>query len=126
MINSWSSSAAILFVGAPYLLSIGAFAYSLYLTRHLDTMLNALKNCSYIVTWGASLRQQGWIARSMLVAMIGGLVMCPGPGIRARVMDATDIKNFPPRLKRLLMIDVVLGVVSFSWMVIAYVLVKFM
>ena len=125
MIDTWSPWAAILFVGGPFLLSIVTFAYSLYLSRHLDAMLEALKNSRHIVIWGAGLRHQGWFGRLMLVAKIGGMVMWSGPGIRAGEMDPDDIKNFPPHLKQLLKIKIVISGVIVAWGAIACVLVKY-
>ena len=125
MINAWSLWVVILVVGGPFLLSIGTFAYSLYLMRHLDSMLKALENSRHIVVWGASLRQQGWFGRLMLVAKITGMVMWPGPGIRTGEMDPDDVKNFPPHLKQLLKIKILISGIIFIWGAIAFALVKF-
>lgn len=125
MINAWSLWVVILVVGGPFLLSIGTFAYSLYLMRHLDSMLKALENSRHIVVWGAGLRQQGWIGRLMLVAKITGMVMWPGPGIRTGEMDPDDVKNFPPHLKQLLKIKILISGIIVIWGAIAFALVKF-
>lgn len=125
MINTWSLWGVILVVGGPFLLSVGTFAYSLYLTRHLDAMLKALENSRHIVVWGAGLRQQGWLGRLMLVAKITGMVMWPRPGIRTGEMDPGDVKNFPPHLKQLLKIKIVISGIIVIWGAIAFALVKF-
>ncbi|CAI8824484.1 Cobalamin biosynthesis protein [Pseudomonas sp. IT-196MI5] len=125
MINAWSLWVVILVVGGPFLLSIGTFAYSLYLMRHLDSMLKALENSRHIVVWGAGLRQQGWFGRLMLVAKITGMVMWPGPGIRTGEMDPDDVKNFPPHLKQLLKIKILISGIIVIWGAIAFALVKF-
>ncbi|WP_223463119.1 MULTISPECIES: hypothetical protein [unclassified Pseudomonas] len=125
MINAWSLWVVILVVGGPFLLSIGTFAYSLYLMRHLDSMLKALENSRHIVVWGASLRQQGWFGRLMLVAKITGMVIWPGPGIRTGEMDPDDVKNFPPHLKQLLKIKILISGIIVIWGAVAFALVKF-
>ncbi|MDF9907995.1 UNVERIFIED_ORG: hypothetical protein OKW15_005951 [Pseudomonas reinekei] len=125
MINAWSLWVVILVVGGPFLLSIGTFAYSLYLMRHLDSMLKALENSRHIVVSGAGLQQQGWFGRLMLVAKITGMVMWPGPGIRTGEMDPDDVKNFPPHLKQLLKIKILISGVIVIWGAIAFALVKF-
>jgi hypothetical protein len=125
VIDTWSPWVAIWFVGGPFLLSICTFVYSLYLTRHLDAMLKALENSRHIVVWGAGLRHQGWFGRLMLVAKITGMVMWPGPGIRNGEMDSVDIKNFPPHLKRLLKIKILISGVIVLWGALAVALVKF-
>jgi hypothetical protein len=125
VINAWSLWVVILVVGGPFLLSIGTFAYSLYLMRHLDSMLKALENSRHIVVWGASLRQQGWFGRLMLVAKITGMVIWPGPGIRTGEMDPDDVKNFPPHLKQLLKIKILISGIIVIWGAVAFALVKF-
>lgn len=100
------------------------FAYSLYLSRHLDAMLDALKRSRHIVVW-RGLRNQGWFGRLMLVTKITGMVVWPGPGIRAGEMDPADIANFPPHLKRLLKTKIVISAVIVIWGALAYVMVKF-
>jgi len=95
VIDSWSPWAAIIIVGGPFMLIVVTFAYSLYLSRHLDAMLDSLKNSRHIVVWGMGLRNQGWLGRLMLVAKITGMVMWPGTGIRTGQMDPDDIKKFP-------------------------------
>lgn len=124
VIDSWPPWVAILFIGGPFMFIIVSFAYSFYLSRHLDAMLKALENSTYIAIWSAGLRYQGWFGRLMLVATITGMVMWPGPGIRAGEMDPEDIKNFPPHLRRLLKIKIMLSGVIVIWGVIAFALVK--
>jgi hypothetical protein len=126
VIDSWSPWIALFVAGGPFLLIIVNFAFSLYLSRrHLDAVLVALKNSRYIVFWDTNLRHQGWLGQIMLVAMISGLVMWPGVGIRKGAIDPTEINNFPPYLKRLLIIDLVMTVGAAIWLAIVFVLVKF-
>jgi hypothetical protein len=124
VIGSWSHWAAIIVVGGPFMLIVLTFAYSIYLSLHLDLMLEALKNCRHIVIWGKGLRNQGWLGRVLLVAKITGMVMCPGPGIRTGQMDPVDIKNFPSHLKRLLKIKIIISAIIVIWGALAFVLVK--
>jgi hypothetical protein len=113
-----------MFIGGPFLLTLISLAYSIYLSRYLESMLAALINCPYIV-FRAGLRHQGWFGRLMLLATITGMVMWPAPGIRAGVMDPVDIENFPPHLKRLLKIKSVILISIFVWALSGYVLIKF-
>ncbi|WP_246237966.1 hypothetical protein [Pseudomonas akapageensis] len=99
--------------------------FSLYLSRyHLDTILEALKNSRQIVFWGVILRHQSWVGRSLLLSMIAGWVVWPGLGIRKGEIDPVDIDNFPPHLKRLLMIYLVMTLGAGLWLVIVYVLME--
>lgn len=125
MIDTWPPWVAIIVVGGPLLLGVVDIAYSLYLGRHLDAMMEALKNSRYIYIWGPGLRNQGWFGCLMLVAKIAGMVMMPKASIRIGELDPVDIKNFPPHLKRLLQIKAVMLVGSGIWLLIATLLVKF-
>lgn len=125
MISNWPVWAVLIFNGGPILLGLVSFAYSLYLGRHLDAMMEALKNSRYIYIWGPSLRNQGWFGCTLLVAKIAGMVMMPRASIRIGELDPVDIENFPPHLKRLLKIESVMLVGSAVWLVITYVLAKF-
>lgn len=91
-------------------------AYSLYLGRHLDTMMEALKNSRHIYIWGPGLRNQGWLGCLMLVAKIASMVMMPRISIRMGDLDPNDEKNLPTHLKRLLKIKAVILVISGVWL----------
>lgn len=125
MISNWPVWAVLIFNGGPILLGFVSFAYALYLGRHLDAMMEALKNSRYIYIWGPGLRNQGWFGCFLLVTKITGMVMMPRASIRIGELDPVDIENFPPHLKRLLQLDAVILVGGAVWLVITYVLMKF-
>lgn len=123
-INSWSPWTVIFFVGIPFLLVIISFVLSLYMAnRHLDAMIDALKNCRY-VTARAGLRHQGWFERILLVAIISGMVQWPGAGLRSGEMDPDDLRRFPVHLRKLLNAKHVLTLIIAVWFLIIYVLSK--
>jgi hypothetical protein len=122
----WKSWLAFWLLAGPFLLGLVGIAYSLYLSRrHLDAMMEALKNSRYIYLWGPNLRNQGWIGSVLGIAKIAGMVMMPRASIRIGELDPVDLENFPPHLKRLLKIKSVMLVGSGVWMVIVFVLLKF-
>ncbi|MCX2898765.1 hypothetical protein [Pseudomonas mandelii] len=124
MIDQWSPWIAVVVIAGPYFLVIVSIGFSFYISqRHLDAMLEALPNSRHVLIWGAGLRYQGSFARLMLVAKLGGVVLWSGPCVRAGEMDAGDLKNFPPDLKRLLQVKLVLTIVIVIWMALGYVLV---
>ncbi|CAI8698778.1 Cell wall polymerase [Pseudomonas sp. IT-196MI5] len=125
MISNWPVWAVLIFNGGPLLLGVAGIAYSLYLGRHLDAMMEALKNSRYIYIWGPGLQKQGWFGCLMLVAKISGMVMMPKASIRIGELDPVDFKNFPPHLKRLLKIKAVMLVGSGVWLLIASLLLEF-
>lgn len=61
----------------------------------------------------------------MLVSTIAGMVVWPKDYIRYGKVASEDIENFPPHLKRLLVIYVVGVIVTLTGMTITYLLVTF-
>ncbi|WP_231667057.1 hypothetical protein [Pseudomonas quasicaspiana] len=123
-INSWSPWMVIGFVGIPFLLIIVSFVLSFYMSnRHLDAMIDALKNCRYI-TARAGLRHQGWFERILLVALISGMVQWPKPGLRLGEMDPDDLREFPAYLRKLLKAKNVLTLIIVIWFLVIYVLAE--
>jgi hypothetical protein len=125
-IDTWSPWIAIIVAGGPILLGAVNTAYCLYLSRrHLDAMMEALKNSRFIFIWGPGWRSQGWFGGCVLVTTIAGMVVWPKAYIRYGKVAAEDIENFPPLLKRLLVIYVAGVNVSLIGMTITYLLVMF-
>ena len=127
MIDSYSLPTAIALVvfGGPILLCLASLAFGLYLSRrHLDAMLEALKNSRHLAVWAPGLLHQGWFGRFMLAAKVRGMVTWPGPLIRAGELDPDEIRNFPAHLKRLLTARNVLDGIILVWGTLACVLVK--
>jgi hypothetical protein len=121
----WSSWFAFALLAGPILLSLVSLAFSLYLShRHLDAMLEALKGSHYLAFWAAGLRDDDWFRRFTLTAQIGGMVMWPGPLIRAGEVGSDQIRNFPAHLKRLLVAETVLNGIILAWGAVAFVLLK--
>jgi hypothetical protein len=107
-----------------FLLIFISFVFSLHMAkRHLDAMVDALKNCHYI-TNRAGLRHQGWFERMLLVAIISGMVQWPGPGLRSGEMDPDDLRQFPAHLRKLLNAKHVLTLIIAVWFLIIYLLTK--
>lgn len=125
-IDTWSPSVAIIVTGGPILLASVSIVFNLYLSRHhLDAMMEAMKNSRYMYIWGAVWRRQGWFGGFVLINKIAGMVVWPKAYIRYGEVAHMDIENFPPHLKRLLTVYVVILFGSLSWMVIAAMLLKF-
>lgn len=124
-IDNWSPWIALTVTGGPILLGIANIAYGLYLShRHLDAMMESLKNSRFIYIWGPGWRRQGWFGGFVLISAIAGMVVWPKDYIRYGKVASEDIENFPPHLKRLLVIFVVGVIVTLIGMAIAYVLLE--
>jgi hypothetical protein len=121
----WSSWFAFALLAGPILLAFMSIAFSLYLSRrHLDAMLEALKNSRHIAVWAPGLLENGWFGRFMLTAKVSGIVTWPGPLIRAGELDPDEIRNFPAHLRRLLTAKNVLNGIILVWGAVAFVLLK--
>ena len=125
-IDTWSPWVAIIVTGGWGLLAAAGLGFSLYLShRHLDAIKEALKNSRYIYIWGTSLGKRGLIWSLLEISKIAGMVVWPWASLRIGELDPVDLKNFPPYLKRLLTINMTMMVISFTWAIIAAVLIKF-
>lgn len=122
----WKSWLAFGIVIGPSLLAIVSVAYSMYLSHcHLDAMKEALRNSRYIYLWGPSLGRRGVIWSLLEIAKISGMVVWSRAYIHAGEVNPVDLDKFPPHLKRLLIIDVAMKVISFTGMAVVAVLLKF-
>lgn len=99
--DNWPLILQIVILLSPFLIgAVGlGIGLKMALTRDLANMLNALQNSPYIVarSWMA---KGGFMARLHLVAVIGGMVWFPKPGLRRGVLSEADLSAFPPDLKR--------------------------
>ena len=124
-IDTWSPWIAIIVTGGWSLPAAAGLAFSLYLSnRQLDAIKEALKNSRYVYIWGPSLGKRGFIWSLLEISKIAGMVVWPWASLRIGELDPTDLKNFPTRLKRLLIIDLTIMIISCTWMGIAVVLIK--
>ncbi|AIG03263.1 Uncharacterised protein [Pseudomonas fluorescens] len=125
-IDTWPLWVAIVVSGSPGLLALVSMVFSLYLTHcHLDALKEALRNSRYIYAWGPSLGKRGVIWSLLEMAKICGMVVWPKAYIRMGDVNPADLENFPPYLKRLLIIDVTLVIASCIGMAVVALLVKF-
>ena len=122
----WKSWLAFGIVTGPILLAYVGIAFSLYLNnRHMDAIKEALKNSRYIYIWGTCLGKRGVFWSLLEISKIASMVMWPWSSLRIGELDPTDLKNFPPRLKRLLVINATMMLIAFTWMVVVGVVLKF-
>ena len=122
----WKTWWAFGFLVGPFVLAIFSSMLSTYISiRHLNEILNVLKNSRYVVIHGAGLRHQGWLGRHMLIAQICGVVLMPWALLRKGELNPDDLRRFPLHLKRLLKIKTALLGISVTWALLVYVLSEF-
>jgi len=125
-IDTWSPWIAIIFTGTPILIGFVGIVFSLYLShRYMDAIKEALKNSRYIYIWGPYLGKRGVFWSLLEISKIAGMVMWPWASLRIGELDPTDLKNFPPRLKRLLVINTAMIYISFTWIVVVGVILDY-
>lgn len=101
----WPTWVSFVVLVGPLFMSLVLIVYSLYLSRHLQVMLESLTRCRYISGWATCLSNLGPFARVLLVGQISGMFLIPRLSVRAGAMDAADVEHFPIHLKRLLKIN---------------------
>lgn len=122
----WNSSLSDWIVLAMIPLNITSVIFNLYLVHyHLDAMIEALKGSRFIYLWAPGWRNQSWLGRLFLLSKIAGMVIFPNAYIRIGDVDPVDVKNFPPYLRRLLIIDKTLIAFTLGWMGVVAGLIKF-
>ncbi|MBP1124990.1 MULTISPECIES: hypothetical protein [Pseudomonas] len=125
-IDTWPPWIAIIVTGGPVFLAVAGVTFSFYLSRrHLESMKEALRNSRFIYIWGTSLGKRGVIWSLWEISKIAGMVTLPKASLRIGELDPVDLKNFPPHLKRLLVINMMMLIGSVFWSVIAAMLVEF-
>lgn len=125
-IDTWPPWIAIIVTGGPILLAVAGVTFSFYLSRrHLESMKEALRNSHFIYIWGTSLGKRGVIWSLLEISKIAGMVTLPKASIRIGELDPVDLESFPPHLKRLLTINMMMLIGSVFWSVVAAMLVEF-
>lgn len=59
-------------------------------------------------------------SRLNLVIGVGSFLLFPQFNVRRGVLDADDVRNFPPYLQRWLVVSVWLVLIAFTWLMVGY------
>lgn len=124
--DSWPQLVRIAFLAGPFLVGLPGVAMSLYIasTREFHIMLSAIQSSPWFEQqkrgWGIG----GLKSRWMLVCFVCGLLLLPGPHIRRGELDINELRNFPRGLKRRMLGSVWLTIIGFTWMLVAFVLIR--
>ncbi|CAM3991855.1 hypothetical protein D3C81_1116130 [compost metagenome] len=125
-INTWPPSVAIAFGFAPFVISLSGVAMETYIarSRDFDLIIASLPNSLWlkqqIPFWGTTRLK----SRCYLLSTICGAMLYPRLCIRLGMMDAEDLRNFPPRLRRRLLIASWLIIIGSAWLFIGVGLIK--
>ncbi|QPG63651.1 hypothetical protein HFV04_002375 [Pseudomonas sp. BIGb0427] len=125
-INTWPPSVAIDFGFAPFVILLSGVVMETYIarSRDFDLVIASLPNSLWlkqqIPFWGTTRLK----SRCYLLSTICGAMLYPKLCIRLGMMDAEDLRNFPPRLRRRLLIASWLIIIGSAWMFIGVGLIK--
>lgn len=126
MSGFWGSWWAFAFMLAPFIIGLSGVAIETYTARSsdFDLIIASLPNSRWlklqIPFWGTtSLR-----SRCYLLTTITGAFLYPKLCIRLGMMDAEDLRNFPQRLRRRLLVSSWLIIIGCAWLVIGVALFK--
>jgi hypothetical protein len=125
MTEFWSSWWAFSFMLAPFVIALSGVLVGVFIacSRHFDTMLSAFSKS----TWA---RQQDILgttslaSRCYLVSTLSGTLLFPQYLVRKGVIDADDVSNFPPSLRRLMLVSAWLVIVGMAWLFLMVGLLK--
>ena len=123
--ETWPLDLQILFLLAPFVISMPGVAIGVYIacSRHFDSMLAAFPKSAWA-------RQQDILgttslaSRCYLVGTLSGTLLFPQYLIRKGTIDADDVRNFPPSLRRLMLVSSWLVIVGTTWLFLAVGLLK--
>ncbi|WP_217475326.1 hypothetical protein [Stutzerimonas stutzeri] len=124
-IDTWHPGLAFAFLLAPFVIGLSGVAIGVYIacSRHFDTMLSSFSNSAWA-------KQQDILgttspaSRFYLVGTLSGALLFPQYLVRKGVLDAGDVKNFPPSLRRLMTVSTWLGFVGMAWLFLSIGLLK--
>ncbi|SDQ39240.1 hypothetical protein SAMN05216487_1556 [Pseudomonas sp. UC 17F4] len=125
-INTWPPSVAIAFGFAPFGILLSGVAMETHIarSRDFDLIIASLPNSLWlkqqIPFWGTTRLK----SRCYLLSTICGAMLYPKLCIRLGMMDAEDLRNFPPRLRRRLLIASWLIIIGSAWLFIGVGLIK--
>ena len=125
-INTWPPNVAIAFGLAPFVIGLSGVVMNTYMacTRDFDNIVASLPNSGrgkyQMPFWGATSFRSRWY----LLAAIGGVMVFPKLSIRLGAIDAEDLRNFPPRLRRRLLVTAWLINIGCVWLAIGVALIK--
>ena len=125
MINQyWKLTLDLFFVGSPLALAAAHTIHCLYISRHLPSLLQSLKNSPYIAKYHRMTGSSSIFSKVIIVTQIAGMVTTPKYAIKAGAVSSEDIKNIQPKLLKLLRINITLMFTTAAWGVAAFIYMK--
>ncbi|MDH4549115.1 hypothetical protein [Pseudomonas sp. BN607] len=124
--EDWSPWLQISFVIVPFVLAMLGVAFNLLIvySRDFHIAISSINSNPYLeqmkIVWGGGSLK----SRFLLLVTVSVLVTFPSMHLRKGRLDEVELKRFPWRLKRKLNAVVWLNLISVSWLIIAYVMIR--
>ncbi|MFK0085870.1 hypothetical protein ACIQUS_01090 [Pseudomonas sp. NPDC090755] len=116
--HSWHPGLSFAFLFTPFVIGMSGVAISCHIacSRNFSIMLAALPNCPWLLQqipiWGVtSLKSRYYLVNTICAAML-----YPPFGIRRGLLNADEVRNFPPGLKRRMVISAWLVIIGSAWL----------
>lgn len=125
-ITTWPPIIVIALGVSPFVIGLSGAAINTYIARSsdFDLMIASLQNCLWVKQQVLFFGTKSLKSRCYLLSTICGAFLYPKISVRLGMFDAEDLRNFPPRLRRRLLVASWLVIVGFVWMMTAAVLIK--
>ena len=125
MTDFWNSWWAFAFMLTPFVIGLSGVAIGVYIacSRHFNIMLSALPNSAWAKQQHI-LGTRNLTSRFYLVGSLSGALLLSDFNIRKGVLDADDVSNFPPPLRRLMTLSTKLACIGMAWLCLAVGLLK--
>ena len=125
-INSWPLTIQLLFLAAPFSLSAIDLAVTGYAawSSEFEVVNRGIRSNAYLEQRKRFLGTTSYRARWMVVCAVCGLLTFPRFHSRIGVVDADELKDFPSRLRRKLVVSSWLILIGSAWLAVAYVIVS--
>ncbi|ARU90165.1 hypothetical protein [Pseudomonas sp. M30-35] len=123
--ETWPLDLQIAFLLAPFVIALSGVAIGVYIacSRHFDSMISAFPKSA----WARQrdiLGTSSLASRCYLVSSLSGALLFPQHLVRKGVIDADDVSDFPPSLRRLMAVSAWLVIVGMAWLFLAVGLLK--
>ncbi|MBK3867115.1 hypothetical protein GFL09_05315 [Pseudomonas stutzeri] len=104
----------------PFVIGLSGVAIGVYIAcnRHFNIMLSALPNSAWAKQQHI-LGTRNFTSRFYLVGSLSGALLLSDFNVRKGVLDANDVSNFPPPLRRLMILSTKLACVGMAWLCLA-------
>ena len=125
-LNAWPIYWKLAFGFAPFLIGLTGLGMSMIMTRDraFIPVMKLVEKSPHFHFMKVMSGTQGFLSRWLLMGCISGVVIYPQFYIRRGYMSPDALTDFPPRLKRLMVISLVLSTLGFIWMMALAAMIK--